>query len=68
MIPIHLPMKNLNLENLGVQELNQQELTETNGGIWPIIVGFVVAAWCADSIFNMGGTSKNYQKGWDSVK
>lgn len=33
----------MNLQELGLQEMSTSELTETNGGIAPVVAGLIVA-------------------------
>lgn len=32
----------MNLENYGVQEMNAKEISETEGGIWPIVIAVAI--------------------------
>jgi len=58
----------LDLAKFGVQFLNAREMAEIDGGAIPAIVGFVVGAWLADSLFNYGSTVDNFRKGYESVR
>jgi hypothetical protein len=35
-------MKTLDLNNYGVQEMNMQEMQTTEGGIWGLIILFII--------------------------
>jgi hypothetical protein len=45
-------MKNtLSLENYGVAQMTTREMRTTNGGVWELVLGFMVGLFIADLIF-----------------